>query len=111
MNKYIVIIRLGEALPTRERVIEAAPKIRSEIESISKKDCQLAFTTPDGSTFGYLLQASVSAGVINARLCGRGSNDDGPSILRSDDSILVVEVGDDLAGTGFSRAWSWLQHR
>ena len=111
MKKYIVIIRLGEAVPSKERVMEAVPKIKAEIEGISKKDCQLAFTTPDGSTFGFLLKTSIPAGVIHARLCGDTTKDRRPSILRNEDSILVVEVGDDLAGMGFSRAWTWLQHR
>jgi hypothetical protein len=27
-----------------------------------------------------------------------------------DDPILVLEIGEDFSGRGFSRAWTWLQH-
>lgn len=111
MKKYILIIRLGESKPSVQRIREAAPKIKEAVEKHSNKDCQLAFTTPDGSIFGYLLQTSKEPSYIRAALTGNLRDDHTPSILRSEDSVLCIEIGDTFSGEGFSRAWTWLQHR
>ena len=109
MNKYIVIIRVANA--SNERIREVAPKIFDEIKNISNDDSQVAFTTPDGSTFGILLKTSLSAKMISTRLCGNASTDQRPSILMRDDSILVIQVSDDAAENGFKKAVNWLNHR
>ncbi len=104
------IFRLGREANIKQRVIESAPKIKSVIESLSRNECQLAFTTSDGSTFGYLLKTSASTQSIRAALFGTSDKSTGTSPLLSDDNYLIVEVGQDFDSVGFSRAWNWIGH-
>ncbi len=109
-RKYFVLIKLGNSTPILQRVRESAKAIQLAIEKVSNNDCQLVFTSSSGDCFGYLLKTIVPSGVIKAELDGRTASSD-TSALRSDDSVLVLEVGEDFTGTGFSRGWTWLQHR
>ena len=107
---YFVLIKFKGDVPTIQRIRESAPLVKSAIEKLSRNDCQLVFTSDSGDCFGYLLKTKLPAGVIRAELDGETQSSD-TSPLRSDDNVLVVEVGEDFHGRGFSRAWTWLQHR
>lgn len=107
---YFVLIKYKGDVPTIQRIRESAPLVKSAIEKLSRNDCQLVFTSDSGDCFGYLLNTNVPARVIRAELDGQ-TQSSGSSPLRTDDDVLVVEVGDDFHGRGFSRAWTWLQHR
>ena len=60
------------------------------------------FRSNDGQLFGYFILTSVPTGVIVAEI--KASTN-----FRNCDSIILFEVGEDLNGVGFSRAWTWLQ--
>lgn len=102
-RRYLVVVQLGQSEVGIDRIQEAAPAIRQALDEISDGDCQLAFASHDGGTFGFLLRSAMDAGEIRTGL-------DANQGTRSGDSILVLEAGEHFSGTGFSRAGAWLQH-
>lgn len=117
-KRFLVHIRIGSAAPSRQRLIDACPAVKATIERLSNGNCQLAYTSSDGGTFGYLLKTSKPSAMIRAEIEGTSNKppkygEDEPmppsSPLLNDDCILVLEIGEDFAGHGFSRAWTWLQ--
>lgn len=111
-TKYAIIIRIGESIPTPDRVREAWTAVREILNEISEGQMQMMFSTPDGSTAGFFVEvpSAASAHAIMQGLTGKNNLHKGDTIVRNDDSIIVFEVGSDFSGSGFSRAWSWLQH-
>lgn len=121
-RRYLVHIRIGSAkTPTSSRIAEAAEGVKKVLEFLApgKGNCQLAYTSHDGATFGFLLKTTRFAGAIRAQLESPGKSHDlldrtpQPMIrppLTGDDSILVVELGEDMSTLGFTRAGTWLQH-
>lgn len=106
---YLVLIRLTAENAQPSNLRESAPMIKGLIEKYSDQDCQLVFTSPDGSTFGWFLNTKEPLGKLQAALYGKTK--DAPfSPLRRGDSFLGLEVGKIFEGTGFSNAWTWLQH-
>jgi hypothetical protein len=104
---FLAVIRFGKENSNKTHVAEIAPKIRSLIERNSNNECKLAFSDPDGYSFGYLLKTELSPETLKNYLFGSTSSG---CILRSDDNILILEVGEEYYGYGFSNAWTWLQH-
>jgi hypothetical protein len=113
---FLLHISLG-GKPSRTRIAEAAKQIKAIVEEISP-DHQLAYTSGDGSAFGFLLKSTLSANQIAHRVNSPGSDDDpaqtkrmapGSPILH-DDSLLVLEIGDDVNGVGKTRVQAWFQH-
>lgn len=109
-KKYFVLIKFGGETPIRKRIMESAAPIKSAIEKLSKQDCQLVFTSDSGDCFGYFLKTALPIGVIRAELEGRTQSSSG-SPLDREDSLLVLEAEGGFDGQGFSRGWTWLQHR
>lgn len=107
---YLVIIRFGDAGVITARVRESAPLIKKTIEKLSDGECQLAFTSRDGSAFAYLMKTTAPLPVVRAELFGTSQNARGASPLLDGDSYLAIEVGAGFDGVGLSRAWTWLQH-
>lgn len=107
---FFVLIKYKGDVPTIQRIRESAPLVKTAIEKLSRNDCQLVFTSDSGDCFGYFLKTKLPVGVIRAELEGR-TESSSSSALRSDDDVLVVEIGKQFDGSGFSRAWTWLQHR
>lgn len=106
---YLAVIRLSAENSNRTHVLEVAPLIKQIIEKNSNKECKLAFTDSDGYGFSYFLKTTSEAGYLRNLLCEKDNNGKGCA-LRSGDSLLILEIGDEFAGTGFSNAWTWLQH-
>jgi hypothetical protein len=104
---FLVVIRFGKENSNKIHVAEVIPKIKSIIERNSNKECKMAFSDPDGYSFGYFLKTQLNPETLKNYLYS--STPDG-CILRSNDSILIIEVGDEYYGYGFSNAWTWLQH-
>jgi hypothetical protein len=107
---FMALIKFNGDVPTIQRIRESAPSVKAAIEKLSRNNCQLVFTSDSGDCFAYLLKTHLPAGVICAELEGR-TESSVASPLRSDDDVLVVEIGSQFTGSGFSRAWTWLQHR
>jgi len=106
-HRFFVLVKLGGNTPIRERIASVAPKIQDQIKKASKDEFQLAFTSDGGDSFGFVLCSTLAARQIMARL--KGGDDSGATLL-NDDTLLVIELGDDFSGYGFSKAWTWLQH-
>lgn len=105
---YLVIVKYGGEEPVINRIRESAPQIKQTIERISAGNCKLAFTSEGGDLFGYFVKTKSRAGVIKAALDGETRSTD-ISSLRNDDSVLVLELGQDFNARGFSNVWGWLQ--
>lgn len=102
---FLVIVRLSrDDGDFKKRIKDVVPSVMQILLALSNNDGQLAFTEPDGSSFGYLLKSKKSVGTI------QGSLYNGTS-LSTNDSTLVLELTGAVAGAGFSRAWNWIQHR
>ena len=57
----------------------------------------------NGHLSAHFFKSKLNAGQMQARFREK------PGVGK-DDSILIFEVGSDYNGSGFSRAWTWLQH-
>lgn len=89
---------------TFARVRDDAPAIVSTVQSFAKGPLELVFRSNDGLLFGWFFETDKPLGMIQAEVakCVGMTNDDG---------MILFEVGKGLAGlSGFSRAWTWLQH-
>lgn len=107
---FIVLIHLGGNIPTMERIRETAPRVKQAIEKLSKNNCQLVSASDSGNSFSYFLKTKLPSEVIRAELFGKTKSSE-ISPLLNDDSALILEVGSEYSGMGFSKAWTWLQHR
>ena len=111
---YLLHVNLG-GKPSKSRIAEAAQQIKTLVERLSP-DHQLAYTSGDGSAFGFFLKSSLRAGEIAHRVHSPGSNDPNPaqvappSPLRNEDSLLVLEIGADVSEIGKNRVQAWFQH-
>jgi hypothetical protein len=108
-KRYLIIVRFGPEEPIRTRALKSVPEFVKIIERFAGKELQLAFTSRDGSTFGYLLKTSTPLRIIHRALFGEDNSPGTAALLRNDD-FFAVEVGAEIDGRGFSRAWTWLQH-
>jgi hypothetical protein len=105
---YLVFITIGtnETL-TSARIAESAGMAKQTISKISDGEHKLAFASSDGAGYAFFLRCEKDARFIRAALDGAGEFQ---PTLRNNDSCLVVELGPDYSGQGFSQAWTWLQH-
>lgn len=107
--RYLILVQLG--VVTQERIKECFPRVRKYLEGISGGEMKMIFATPSGDAVGCLFKTHLYAHKIITDLMGTSQNPPaGSSILYRDDSAIVVEVGEDFSGTGFSQGWNWLQH-
>lgn len=110
-KRYMVVIQLaGNRAEVMEKARDSVPKIKTLIEQYSNNECQLAFTTSDGSTFAYLLKTKTPIHVVRKALYGELDSSRGPSMLLASDKFLGLEIGESTDGRGLSRAWTWLEH-
>lgn len=108
-STYLVVVRLAAANANPARLRESAPIVKTVIEKYSDRETQLVFTTPDGSTFGWFINTNQPIEKLRAALYGE-TKDTVHAGLLNDDSLLILQVGEEYAGRGFSQAWTWLQH-
>lgn len=113
-RSYLLHVNLG-GKPSKSRIAEAAQQIKALVEQLSP-DHQLAYTSGDGSAFGFFLKSSLRAGQIAHRVVSPTLNDPKPaqvappSPLRNEDGLLVLEIGTDVSEVGKSRVQAWFQH-
>mgnify|MGYP003385860976 CR=1 FL=1 len=110
---FLIHVNLG-GKPSKARIAEAARQIKPLVSEISP-DHQLAYTSGDGSTFGFLIKSTLTANQITYRVNSPGKFETFgstviPSPLLHDDSLLVLEIGDDVSGVGKTRVQAWFQH-
>jgi hypothetical protein len=116
-RNFLIHVRIGQGKPDLSRIKSAASNFQQILKDISE-DLQLAYTSHDGATFGFFIKSKKKADQIRLIIESPGKTDiDGRHLtsvtgspLLNDDSMLVLEIGDDFSGRGFSRAWTWLQH-
>ena len=116
-QRYLVHIRLGGTVPVRDRLAKDVPGIKTILEQISSGVCQLAYSSQDGGSFGFLVRTHLHATKIIRKLESPGDSSFFPdpnkpiksSPLSNDDQLLVLEIGDDFSSRGMGRAGTWLQ--
>ena len=99
-KRYCVIIGL-KSDSDLARIRQDVPQLIAWLQRFAIKSEQV-FRSNDGQLFGYFIQTTTPTGVIIASI--KGSTN-----FRNGDSIIIFEVGDGLDGSGFTRAWTWLQ--
>ncbi len=116
-RRYLVHIRLGGDSATIDRIKSTAPEIKSILDQISAGNCQFAYASHDGATFGFLVESRMPATAILIRLESPDKSKPADltrtisgSPLINDDQLMVLEIGDDFSSRGMGRAGTWLQH-
>lgn len=115
---YLILLSFGQ----REfSELSASLKGIKEItERLSGGDCMLAWTAPRATAAGLLVRTHQSAQWIASelrspgehRLLGNRNDKPGESSpMRTGDSLLVLEVGEDVHDIALSAATSWLRRR
>lgn len=101
--RYIVIIQFDKTDKSLERLGQAATAVKQVIEQASGGEYEVAFTSADGKTMGFVMKSGKHPNIVRAAL------ETNPG-TRGQDSFLILELGEQFTGHGFSRAWTWLQH-
>jgi len=87
-----------------DRLKDTVPDIIDLLNRFSKKDMEQVCRSSDGTLFGFFLRTKTHPNIIRAEL-------EKLVATTNNDTFLIVEVGKKFGGRGFSRAWTWLQHR
>jgi hypothetical protein len=103
MSRLLLLVEFHKNTPER---LKRVAGITEYIEQISKKETEFLFKTDDLRTFARMLKTDKSAREITMHLSNPGN---GLPLLLNEDAALVIEIGDDFSGQGFSRTWTWLQ--
>lgn len=79
-RRYLVHVRIGKGTPALNRIKIAAEGVQRVLESltIGKGNCQLAYTSHDGASFGFLIKTTRYASAIRAPLESPGTTFDKP---------------------------------
>lgn len=110
LHYFLLVVKVGESQPSVERRAEAGQQVKDVVEQVAHEgEYRFAFSSHDAATFGFLFLSSWHPDEVRARLYTSRSKAE-PSPLRNEDSSLILELGEDFSGRGFSRAWTWLQH-
>jgi hypothetical protein len=88
---------------TLQRLAEDVPQIVDMFKRWSKGEMEQVCRSNDGQLFGFLFKSSKPELMLMAEF------ESCPGTIH-EDSFIVFEVGEKFGGTGFSRAWTWLQH-
>ena len=99
-KRYCVIVKLKNDSDLA-RVTRDVPAIARLILDRTEKN-ELVFRSNDGLVFGWFILTGVPPRLLLTSVKGSTSFYNG-------DSIIFFEIGADLKGLGFSRAWTWLQ--
>ena len=99
--RYCAIVQLSKG-SDMARVAESVPWIVSLIDRWSKKEMEQLCRSNDGQLFGFVFKTTKPVEMLRSEFetCGGTNNQD---------SIIIFEVGTDLASVGFTRAGTWLQ--
>lgn len=102
-RRYLALFRIGSETP-RDRALTTMQTIAGLVDRWSGKEREAVFHADSGYFSAFLLSSSKPAGAMQAEF----RNSPG---IGSADAVLILEVGEDYGGAGFSRAWTWLQRR
>jgi hypothetical protein len=101
--RCLVVVKL-ESRSNLQRITEAVPPIMDTMKRLARADIMPAFQSKDGLLFGIFFQTTAPMQAIRAEF----EKCDG---TRNGDHMMAFDIGEKLTGTsGFSRAWTWLQH-
>ncbi len=101
-KRYLIIVQLIKS-SDMQRIAREFPEIVSMLNQVARGELEQAFRSSDGTLFGYFAKTSTNLVFLRAEFEKSKSTTNG-------DAILIVELGEDFNGVGFSRAWTWLQH-
>lgn len=100
---FLIIVELGNS-SNMQRIAKDIPGILSVFKRLSNGLPEQVFRSDNGRLFGYFTKSKKSINFFRAEFEKSGST-------INEDTILVLEVGEQFTGLGFSRAWTWLQHK
>ena len=93
-------VRLGNQTMASNDRSTAGKTTEHNVKRLSL-EYKLAWISADASMFGFFMKSDRPLPVIRAEVMEG---------LLNDDSIIVLELGEDFTGHGFSNGWTWLQH-
>jgi hypothetical protein len=102
VKRFCIVVQLRPDTDLK-RLSEDFPKILGLFNRLSDGKVEQIFRSSDGTLFGYFLKTATLLQFIRAEFDKLDSTVNG-------DAFLIYEVGEQFAGLGFSRAWTWLQH-
>jgi len=100
-KKYLVTVRLKND-SSMSRIATDCPEIIQLIKGFSSDAIELVFRSNDGILFGHFIKTNQQITFIRAEF-------EKLKHTVNEDSILIIELGKEFNGLGFSRAWTWLQ--
>ena len=102
MRKLMLCIKLAAGSDIR-RIQNDVPNVISLIDSLCQDNKEIVYRSKDGLDFAFFILSKKPLRVIRSAL------EQSPYTINGD-SFLVLELGREFEGLGFSRAWTWLQH-
>lgn len=101
-RRYCALFQL-EAKSDIRRVAAAAPGLVGLVKQWSNEECEQLCRSNDGQLFGFLFRSKKPTAMMRSEFASS-------PFSQGSDSFIVFEIGEGFAGSGFSRAWTWLQH-
>ena len=102
-RQYFALFRVASDTP-KDRAQTTMLTAMGLVDRWSDRNHEAVFHAEAGYVFGQLLETRKSAEAMQKQFRNTAG-------IGSGDSMLIFEIGDDYGGAGFSRAWTWLQHR
>jgi hypothetical protein len=102
-RRYLAVVQLNKNSPQKREAADV-PALMGLFDRFSNGEKELAFKSYDGQIFGVFFRSNLPGPMMRSQFEESAATQNG-------DSLLVFEAGQIAAGTsGFSRAWTWLQH-
>jgi len=100
--RYILIVELAPS-SDRNRLVNVVPDVIKVIDRFSGGEKEIAFRSSDGLLFAHFFRTRAHHRTVSKALTD--------VLTHAKDGYLMFEAGDVRLGTsGFTRAWTWLQH-
>ena len=85
-----------------QRLAADVPLVIETFKRWSDGEMEQVCRSNDGQLFGFFFKSTKPAQMLMTEFQScRGTI--------HEDSFIVFEIGDEFSGTGFTRAWTWLQ--
>jgi hypothetical protein len=107
---YLIHIRFNDYTFSPQRTADVGKTIQEMLKHISNDNYETAYLARDGSSAGFFVKTHLPSVAIRSILDGTQWQGDRTAILENGDKFLILELGPDFNGVGFSKAWTWLQH-
>lgn len=102
-KRLLVILQLGSSDIGHIKTV--VPDVIETLDRASDCKTEQVFRSSDGTLFGFFMRTHLGPHHIRTKL-------EGLQTTRNTDHILTIEIGEDFSGgIGFTRAWTWLQHK